>query len=113
MQRKEVIVMNVFAVSYNETVQSWLILCDVFLQNRMDLQKDMQGSCSETNEIISIKVEDVSDTEEEEDPVPLKVSGIKTEHVVSFMSVCHCYAGFTDVQNSLLSFSSLSLDVCT
>jgi hypothetical protein len=56
----------------------------------MDLQKDMQGSCSETNEIINIKVEDVSDTEEEEDLVPLRVSGIKSEHEVSCMSVCHC-----------------------
>jgi hypothetical protein len=59
--------------------------------------QDMQGSCSETfpasfdaNQITSIKVEDVSDTEAEEDPMPLKYSGIKTEHVVSSMSVCHC-----------------------
>jgi hypothetical protein len=69
----------------------------VLLQNCMDLQKDMQGSCSETcpvshdaNQITSIKVENVSDTEEEEDPVPLKYSGIKSEHEVSCMSVCHC-----------------------
>ncbi|PNF42935.1 hypothetical protein B7P43_G11836 [Cryptotermes secundus] len=55
--------------------------------NCRDLQKDTQGSCGETcpascdtNQIMSIKVEDVSDTEEEEDPVPLKVSRIKSEH---------------------------------
>jgi hypothetical protein len=61
----------------------------------MDLQ-DMQGSCSEAcpassdaNQITSIKVEDVSDTEEE-DSVPLKYSGMKTEHAVSCMSVCNC-----------------------
>jgi hypothetical protein len=57
----------------------------------------MQGSYIETcpvscdaNQITSIKVEDVSDTEAEEDPMALKYSGIKTEHVVSCMSVCHC-----------------------
>jgi hypothetical protein len=66
----------------------------VLLQNCLNLQKEMQGSCSETypashdaNQITRIKVEDVSDTEEEENPVPLKYSGIKTEHVVSCMSV--------------------------
>jgi hypothetical protein len=62
----------------------------VLLQNCMDFQKDMQGSCSEicptsrdANQIISIKVEDVLVTEEGEDPVPLKYSGIKMEHAVS------------------------------
>jgi hypothetical protein len=63
----------------------------------MDLQKDTQGSCSETcpashdaNQIISIKAKDVSDMEKEEDPVPFNVSGIKSEHAVSCMSVSHC-----------------------
>jgi ferredoxin len=58
----------------------------------MDLQ-GVQGSCSEicpasydANQMTNIKVE-VSGTEEEEDPVPLKYSGIKPEHVVSCMSV--------------------------
>jgi hypothetical protein len=67
----------------------------VLLQNCMDLQ-DTQGSCTEAcpassdaNQITSITVEDVSDTEEE-DSVPLKYSGIKTEHAVSCMSVCNC-----------------------
>jgi hypothetical protein len=62
----------------------------VLLQNCMDLLKDMHGSCSETcptscdaNQIISIKAEDVPDTEEEEDSVPLGYFGVKTEHVVS------------------------------
>jgi hypothetical protein len=62
----------------------------------MDLQ-DMQGSCSETCpascdeiQITSIKVEDVSDTEAEEDQMQLKYSGIKIEHVVSCLSVWHC-----------------------
>jgi hypothetical protein len=61
------------------------------------LQKDIRGSCSETwpasldaSQFISVKTEDVSDIEEEKDPVPLNVSGIKTEHAVSCMPVCHC-----------------------
>jgi c-di-GMP-binding flagellar brake protein YcgR len=77
------------------------MLCVVVLQNCRDLQKVMQGSCGETcpeshdaNQIISIKVEDVSDTEEEEeeeeDPMSLKYSRIKSEHEVSCMSVCYC-----------------------
>jgi hypothetical protein len=67
------------------------------LQNCMDLQKDMQGSCSETcptshdaDQIISIKVEDVSGTEQVENPVPFGYPGIKAEHDVSCMPVCHC-----------------------
>jgi hypothetical protein len=68
----------------------------VLLQNCMDLQKDTEGSCSKTypvshdaNQIMSIKVEGVSDAaeEEEEDYVQLRSSGIKTEHEVSHMSV--------------------------
>jgi hypothetical protein len=62
----------------------------------MDLQEDMQGSYSETcptsrdaNQNISIKVEDVSGTEEE-NPMPLRYSGIRMECAVSCMSVCHC-----------------------
>jgi hypothetical protein len=62
----------------------------VLLQICMDLQENMQGSCTDTcptarvaNQMISIQVEE----EEEENPVPL-YSGIKTEHVVSCMSVC-------------------------
>jgi ferredoxin len=67
----------------------------------MDLQ-DMQGSCSEAcpassdaNQITSIKVEDVSDTEAEEDSVPLKYLGIKTEHVVSCMSLLSRFHRYT------------------
>lgn len=67
----------------------------VLLQNCMDLQKDAEGSCSKTcaapcdpNQIMSIKVEGVSDAEEEEeDPVQLRCSGIKIEHEVSHVSV--------------------------
>lgn len=75
----------------------------MLIHNCMDLQ-DIDGSSSETwptsqdaNEIISIKVEDVSKVEsvlhleeEVDDAVKLRFSGIKTEHEVSCMSVFHC-----------------------
>jgi hypothetical protein len=67
----------------------------VILQNHMDLAKDVPGSCSEVcptyphdaNRVISIKVENVSDMVDEEDPVPLGLSGIKAEHEVSCIKV--------------------------
>jgi hypothetical protein len=48
----------------------------------------MQGSCHDIDE-ISIKIERVSDVEEQISRVPLKVSGIKSEHEVSHTSICH------------------------
>jgi hypothetical protein len=48
----------------------------------------MRGSCYDVDE-ISIKVEYVSEREEQNFPVPLKVSGIKTEHEVSHTALCH------------------------
>jgi hypothetical protein len=75
----------------------------VLIHNCMDLQDiQVHGSCSETwltsqdaNEIISIKVEDVSKVDgvlhlEKEVDVKLRFSGIKTEHEVSCLSVFHC-----------------------
>jgi hypothetical protein len=60
----------------------------------VDLERSVQGSCSETcppsshdaNQVMNIKVEQVSGVEEEEDP--LTFPRIKTEHEVSCMSVC-------------------------
>jgi hypothetical protein len=87
----------------------------VILQNCMDLETDVPGSCSETfptfshdaNQVISIKGEEPSDVEEQKDP--LTFPRIKIEHEVSFMSVCHCDAYSTDIHYCLLSFSSPSL----
>jgi hypothetical protein len=57
----------------------------------MDLLKVVPGSCSETGAplsddgdgVISIKVEEGTDIQEVEDPVPISCSLIKDEHEVS------------------------------
>jgi hypothetical protein len=63
----------------------------------MDLLEVEPGSCIETcptsshvgSEAISVKVEEVTDTQEEEDPLLVKVPDINSEHEVScmFMSI--------------------------
>jgi hypothetical protein len=68
----------------------------MILQNRLDSQKDVPGSHSEACassslsgvQALKIKVEELSDVEDGEDPVPMTVVGIKTEYEVSFMSLC-------------------------
>jgi hypothetical protein len=70
----------------------------VVLQNCMDLEKDVPLSWSQTfpvsscdeNQFMNIKVEEVSDVEEEEeDPLLTTFSQIKAdEHKVSCMSMC-------------------------
>jgi hypothetical protein len=68
----------------------------VILQNYMDLEKDVPGSCCETcptyphdaDSVISIKVENVSDMVDEEDPVPVGFLGIiKAKRQVSCIEV--------------------------
>jgi hypothetical protein len=57
----------------------------------MDLEKDVPGLCSEVcppsshegNGGIRIKTEEVSYVEQEEDPVPVSLPGIKSEREVS------------------------------
>jgi hypothetical protein len=82
-----VIVMKVYAVQCNEstamTDKGMLVL-----QDSAHSQEDVPGSYTETSshdahQAINIKVEEVSDVEEEEDPVPISFPGIKTEHAVS------------------------------
>lgn len=69
------------------------------LQNCMALVKVEPGSYSEAcltsshdgNSVITIKVEDATDTleeEEDDDSVPETFPVIKTEHEVSYISVC-------------------------
>lgn len=62
----------------------------MILQNCMDLPKDVPSSYIETchgNEVIDIKIE-VTDVEKEEDPLLITVPVIKSEHGVSYLSVC-------------------------
>jgi hypothetical protein len=53
------------------------------LQSCTDLLKVELGSCNDGNEVINIKVEEVIDTEEEEDPLLIRFPVIKAEHEVS------------------------------
>jgi hypothetical protein len=57
-------------------------------------------SCPDENEDIKVKVEKVSDTEEDEYLEPVTFIAIKTEHEVSCMALYYRYLIF------LLSFSS-------
>jgi hypothetical protein len=64
----------------------------VVLQNRLDSQKDVPGSHIETcassshsAQVVNIKVEEVSDVEDREDPVPMTFVEVKAEHEVSCM----------------------------
>jgi hypothetical protein len=65
------------------------------LQNCMDILTNDCGPCIGTcqmssddgNEFVGIKVEDVMDIKEEEDPWPATSTGIKTEPAVSCMSL--------------------------
>jgi hypothetical protein len=57
-------------------------------------QKDIPGSHSETcassshsDQAVNIKVEEVSDSEDGEDPVPMTFVEIKAEREVSYMSL--------------------------
>jgi hypothetical protein len=66
----------------------------MLLQDRKNSEMDVWNPCGETNptsrdlnEVISIKVEEVSDAEEEEGPVPITFPKIKTEPEVRCMSL--------------------------
>ena len=68
------------------------------LQNCMDVLKSEPGPCSGTcqmssddgNQVVGIKVEDVTDMKDEEDPWPATSTGIETELAVSCLCVCVC-----------------------
>jgi hypothetical protein len=54
-------------------------------------------SSDDGNQFVGIKVEDVTDIKEEEDPWPATSTGIKTEPAVSCMSLCiQVYVHWTD-----------------
>jgi hypothetical protein len=79
----------------------------VILQSCMDLQKVGSHSYSETcltsfhvgNQVTYMKVEDVTDIQEEDDPLSTALPVIKTEYEVSCMSAC------PDTQNCLFCLS--------
>jgi hypothetical protein len=72
------------------------------LQNHTKLEMDVQDHCgemypssSDASQDINIKVEEVSDAEEEEAPMPITFLKIKMEPEVRCMSVyVHCKAAF-------------------
>jgi hypothetical protein len=66
----------------------------IILQNSMDFLKVEPGSSSETcpashngDQVIKIKVEEASVTQEVEDPLLITLPEIKSEHEVSYNSV--------------------------
>ena len=71
----------------------------------MDLPKGEPPSCSEIhsvppyngNQVVGVKVEEVTNVKEEEDSASITPPVIKTEHKVSLC--VHCYTHFTNMQN--------------
>jgi hypothetical protein len=66
----------------------------IVLQNRTNSRMEVQDPCGEMNptsgdasQAINIKVEEVSDAEEEEGPVPISFPKIKAEPEVRCMSL--------------------------
>jgi hypothetical protein len=90
---KMVVVMNVCFISCNETT-AVTNTTTVVLQTCLDLEKDLPDfwsvtsptSSHDANKFINTKSEEVSDVEEEEDPVPISFPQIKGEHEVSCVS---------------------------
>jgi hypothetical protein len=72
----------------------------LILQNCRDLEKCVPGSCDETyptashdaSQAMNIKVEEVSDIEAEDHPVPMTFVGVKSEHEVSCTRMSFCQA---------------------
>jgi hypothetical protein len=111
------------AVQNGDAMKVYPVLCNdiiavtdkgmMLLQNRVDSQKDVPGSHSEAHgssslgddQAVNIKVEEVSDMEDGEDPVPMTVVGIKAEHVSCMPPLCHCDACLSHIQNCLFFFS--------
>jgi len=74
----------------------------------MDLPNSEPPSCSEIhsvppyngNQVAGVKVEEVTNVKEEEDPASISSPVTKTEHRVSCLCV-NCYTHFTNMQNCL------------
>jgi len=87
----------------------------VVLQNSMDTLKSEPGPCTGTalmssddgNQVVVIKVEEITDIKAEEDPEPTASPIIKTEPAVSCLCVhvcvcVECYSHCTDIQSYLI-----------
>jgi hypothetical protein len=91
------------------------------LQNFTNSEKILVGPYGEiypashdANQAMNIKAEEVSDADEVANPVRIAVQEVKAEPEVSCMFLyVHCYADLTSTQKCQLSFSSLSVCVCT
>jgi hypothetical protein len=94
------------------------IICilSLILQNCTDLLKVELGSCSEAcltschdgNEVIDIKVEEVVDREEEEDPLLITFPVIKAEHEVSSVYLPSFLSLMEDSYSLLRGFGPLA-----
>jgi hypothetical protein len=84
----------------------------MILQNSTNSETLIGGPCGETypashdaNQAMNIKAEEVSDAQEEADPVRIIVQEMKAEREVSCMFLyVHCWADITDMQKCQLSF---------
>jgi hypothetical protein len=80
----------------------------VVLQNCMDILHSEPGPCSDIfqmscdngNQVVGIKVEEVTDLKEEEDLWATTSTGIETEAAVSCVCIA-CCSHCTDIQNFL------------
>jgi hypothetical protein len=65
----------------------------------------MHPASHDAHRAMNIKAEEVSDAEEEEDPMPIELLEMKAEPEVSRMFLyVHCKAGITNMQKCQLSF---------
>jgi hypothetical protein len=88
----------------------------IILQKCMDLPKFVPGSYNETcltpddeSQIINVKVE-ITDEQDEEDPVPITCPVIKPEHEVS--CVCGRVCTFLDTFHKSPGVAVLLIPVC-
>jgi hypothetical protein len=79
--------MNVYLVTCNENTAV------IILQDSMDLLK-VEPDLGDESEVIDVKVEDITDVKEEEDPLLITLPVTDIEHEVSCMSAFNRY---TDV----------------
>jgi hypothetical protein len=99
--------MEVYHVTCNERFDKVMVI----LQISTDVLKVEPGLYSETRlassydgyEATDIKVEQISDKEDDEDPVPVIYPAVKDKHKVSCMLVCPLLDIFIDIQNCLFA----------